>query len=142
MRKIHVVLLLAAFLLFACTKHYHTERFGYLDPPPDQKNIIMPAESSNFTEELKEALRAKGWNTLEPVGQEGGSTEEKQVAPYTLLVQSRFISKCVTWDNFVEYDISLKDNRTGKTLFTMAGQRCDSKVVHQFMSMLEKTGSQ
>ncbi len=143
------VCLAAVCLLLSCSHHYHTDRSGYLKPLPDEKNIITPEFSSDFTEKLKEALRAKGWNTLEPeapAAEPGTPAVEKTRSPeaipvpYTLEVTSKFISKCVTWDNFVEYKITVMDNRTGKKLFTMEGQRCDSKVVHQFMSMLNAKG--
>lgn len=133
-------LLLAACLLAACTRHYHSERFGYLDPGPGQKNIVVPLATSGLAEEIIEALRARGWNTLEPTADNRVDKAEERVALYTLKVESDFVSKCVTWDNFVRYEISVEDNRTGDTLFTMAGQRCDSKVVHQFMTLLEQTG--
>jgi len=131
-------LLLAAWALAGCTRHDYTERFGYADPGPGQKNILVPAEASGLAEELEKALRARGWNTLEPETGPGEAAAENRVALYTLKVQSEFMSKCVTWDDFVQYEISVVDNRTGETLFTMKGQRCDSKVVHQFMSMMDQ----
>jgi len=103
-------------------------------------DIIVPLETSGLAQEIKDALRAKGWNTLEPVAGKAVDAAEDRVALYTLEVESDFMGKCVTWDDFVKYDISVADNRTGKTLFTMTGQRCDSKVVRQFMHMMEQTG--
>ena len=139
--------LAAACLLLSCTRHVHTERFGYLTPPPNEKNIVMPSVSSDFTEKLAEALRAKGWNTLETTptesGTESGTPDATAGAPgtiavpYTLQVHAKFLGKCVTWDNFIEYEIRVIDNNTGKTLFTMNGRRCASKVVQQFMRMME-----
>ena len=147
--KIVFCLLALACFLPSCSHHYHSERFGYVVPPPNEKNIIMPSESSDFIEKIKEALRAKGWNTLEPIGPSAsqGKTRkgkivkdpEERVAPYTLEISSKFISKCVYWDNFIEYHITLINNTTGKTIFSMDDQRCDDKVIHQFMSMIETT---
>jgi hypothetical protein len=145
-------LCLAAFavLLFSCSPHYHSERFAYLTPPPDGKNIVLRGDASDFAALLEAALRAKGWNTLESEKpdpgtgstiQEGsGSLSETIEVPYTLEVTSTSQGKCLSWDDFVEYQIQVIDNRTGKQLFSMEGQQCDSEAVHRFMSLMDATG--
>ncbi len=137
---------LIVLLLFGCGFH-NVQIYGSIDN--NNKTVTVPAGSDGLKGKLKQALSQDGWKLFVyrgPSVTEGEIGETTKVQQYeTFNTKYRLV---VSWYEFglcflsssgppIHYDISFIDNDSGREVFTINGENCESDVVKKFKDVLK-----
>lgn len=137
-------------LLSACYSMRDIQSYSNIDTK--DKTITIGAGSSGIKGKVKKILSQQGWKItisdnpeiLEVSSQTNKTYLQKYNkfrTRYTLLGESEYQGACPNLSRkpimFVQYDISLVDNKTGSEVFTMNGAGCEDDFVEAFQDALD-----
>lgn len=135
--------ILAALSVMVLLSGCHSELVVYEQVDRSDRSITVPAGGGGLLGELKSVLRQNGWRTTVdrgPTVARGGSSGV-QIADtfntrYRLYVDWRRTDLCLSFDDEVDFDISVIDNQTGSEVLTLSGRDCEGAIAQKFINAL------
>ncbi|MCX8519749.1 MAG: hypothetical protein ORN21_06415, partial [Methylophilaceae bacterium] len=132
-------IILLCLLLVGCATT-DVQKYSAIDTK--DKSITVPVGSEGLKGKLKQWLITDGWKLFVDKGPQviqGEANEKFKLEKYDtfntryrLLVKSNWLGICLNGTNYVVYDLSVVDNKTGAEAFTMSGDDCESQILEKF----------